>query len=104
MTSSYLDLAPLYGSSQAEQDLVRTFKDGKLKPDCFSEKRLLGFPPGVACILIMFNRFHNYVAEQLAVINEHGRFSIRPGLENDENAIKRRENDLFQAARLSVSP
>lgn len=66
MTSSYLDLAPLYGSFQSEQDLVRTFKDGKLKPDCFSEKRILGFPPGVGVMLIMFNRFHNYIVTQLA--------------------------------------
>jgi hypothetical protein len=57
-TSSYLDLAPLYGSNQEEQDLMRTFKDGKIKPDCFSEKRILGFPPGVGVLLIFFNRFH----------------------------------------------
>ncbi len=45
-TSSYLDLSPLYGDTQADQDCMRTFKDGKLKPDCFSEQRMLGFPPG----------------------------------------------------------
>jgi hypothetical protein len=67
MTSSYLDLAPLYGSNQAEQDTVRTFKDGQLKPDCFSEKRILGFPPGVGVLVIMFNRFHNYVVTQIAL-------------------------------------
>ena len=74
-TTSYLDLGPLYGSNQEEQDLVRTFEDGLLKPDCFSEKRLLGFPPGVSCLVIMFNRFHNYAARQLAAINENGKFS-----------------------------
>src|SRR5467141_1239413 len=68
LTSSYLDLAPLYGSNQQEQDAVRTFKDGKLKADCFSEKRMLGFPPGVGVLLIMFNRFHNYVVQNLALI------------------------------------
>ncbi|RDW75784.1 hypothetical protein BP5796_06605 [Coleophoma crateriformis] len=102
-TSSYLDLSPLYGSSQEDVDNMRTFKDGKLKPDCFSEKRLLGFPPGVGCILIMFNRFHNYVAEQLAVINEAGRFSTpRDGLKEDklDAAWLKRDNDLFQTARL----
>src|SRR5579862_8990076 len=57
LTSSYLDLSPLYGSSQEEQDTIRTFKDGKIKPDCFSEKRLLGFPPGVGCILIVSNAY-----------------------------------------------
>ena len=45
-TSSYLDLSTLYGDTQEDQDQIRTFKDGKLKPDCFSEQRLLGFPPG----------------------------------------------------------
>jgi hypothetical protein len=45
MTSSYLDLSPFYGSNQEEQNTVRSFKDGKLKPDFFSEKRILGFPP-----------------------------------------------------------
>jgi linoleate 8R-lipoxygenase/9,12-octadecadienoate 8-hydroperoxide 8R-isomerase len=50
-----------------EQDAVRTFKDGKLKPDAFSEKRILGFPPGVSVFVIMFNRFHNYVVAQLAL-------------------------------------
>jgi hypothetical protein len=66
MTSSYLDLAPLYGSWWEEQKSMRTSYDGKIKPDCFSEKRLLGFPPGVGAILIMFNRYHNYIVTNLA--------------------------------------
>lgn len=28
----------------------------------------------IGVLLIMLNRFHNYVVEQLAVINENGRF------------------------------
>src|SRR5271154_6506436 len=44
-TSSYLDLSPLYGDTQADQDQIRTFKDGKLKPDCFAQHRLFTFPP-----------------------------------------------------------
>ena len=44
-TYSYLDLAPLYGSNWEEQKLMRTFEKGALKPYCFGEKRLLGFPP-----------------------------------------------------------
>lgn len=51
MTSSYLDLSPLYGNNQGEQNTMRTFEDGKIKPDCFSNKRVLGFPPGVGEIL-----------------------------------------------------
>ncbi|KAJ6189260.1 hypothetical protein N7519_004168 [Penicillium mononematosum] len=98
LTSSYLDLSPLYGNNQKEQDTVRTFKDGKLKPDCFSTKRVLGFPPGVGVILIMFNRFHNSVVTQLAAINEGGRFT-KPDESNAE-AYATWDNDLFQTARL----
>src|SRR5580700_11114991 len=76
MASSYLDLSPLYGSSQAEQNLVRTFQNGTIKPDSYSDKRLEVFPPGVAALMICFNRFHNYVAQQLALVNEGGRFVI----------------------------
>jgi linoleate 8R-lipoxygenase/9,12-octadecadienoate 8-hydroperoxide 8R-isomerase len=56
----------LYGSTQEEQNLMRTFQDGMIKPDCFSEKRILGFPPGVGVFLIMYNRFHNFVVTNLA--------------------------------------
>ncbi|KAL2052222.1 hypothetical protein ABVK25_007381 [Lepraria finkii] len=102
-TSSYLDLSTLYGDTQEDQDQIRTFKDGKLKPDCFSEERLLGFPPGCGVMLIMMNRFHNYVVEQLAVINENGRFT-KPseGLthEKAEKSWVKYDNDLFQTGRL----
>ncbi|KAJ5720751.1 Psi-producing oxygenase A [Penicillium malachiteum] len=97
-TSSYLDLGPLYGNNQDEQNAVRTFKDGKLKPDVFSTKRVLGFPPGVGVLLIMFNRFHNHVVENLAAINENGRFT-KPA-ESNEKAYATWENDLFQTGRL----
>ncbi|KAJ5777550.1 Psi-producing oxygenase A [Penicillium odoratum] len=98
LTSSYLDLGPLYGNNQDEQNAVRTFKDGKLKPDSFSAKRILGFPPGVGVLLIMFNRFHNHVAENLALINEGGRFT-KPDASNKQ-AYATWDNDLFQTARL----
>lgn len=125
MTSSYLDLSPLYGSNQDEQNLVRTFKDGQLKPDCFSEDRLGAFPPGVAALLLCFNRFHNYAVGQLATINEGGKFSVpdrksitkrirltMPGSSDDqiqaavetayEAAVVKHDNDLFQTGRLYV--
>ncbi|KAF2016877.1 heme peroxidase [Aaosphaeria arxii CBS 175.79] len=109
LTSSYLDLSPLYGSNQEEQDAVRTKVDGKLKPDCFSEARLLFFPPGVGVLLIMFNRFHNYVVENLATINEGNRFP-KPSPPADSSneaanqaykaALAKYDNDLFQTGRL----
>ena len=82
---------------------MRTFRDGKIKPDCFSEKRLLGFPPGVGVIVIMFNRFHNYVVGQLALINESKRFNKpKEGLPEAEKkeADQKYDNDLFQTGRL----
>lgn len=99
-TSSYLDLAPLYGSSLADQEKIRTFKGGLLKPDTFHEKRLLAQPPGVNVVLVLYSRFHNYVAETLAKINEGGRFSLPANA--DDKAILKQDNDLFQTARLIV--
>lgn len=102
-TSSYLDLSPLYGDNQEDQNWIRTFKDGKLKADCFSESRMLGFPPGCGILLIMFNRFHNFVVEELAKINENGRFNKpHPSLPPDmaKEAWEKYDNDLFQTGRL----
>merc|ERR1711939_999313 len=82
---------------------MRTFKDGKIKPDCFSETRLLTFPPGVGALLIMFNRYHNWIVEQLAMINESGRFTENPRqVEVDRygEKINKRDDDLFQTGRL----
>ncbi|EXJ63935.1 hypothetical protein A1O7_00270 [Cladophialophora yegresii CBS 114405] len=102
-TSSYLDLAPLYGSSIEDQHAVRTMREGKLKPDCFSDVRILGFPPGVGALLIMFSRFHNHVAENLARIDEGGRFSNilhPPDRAKPADAEKLHDEALFQTARL----
>ncbi|MCJ1470995.1 hypothetical protein MMC07_009643 [Pseudocyphellaria aurata] len=103
-TSSYLDLAFLYGHNQEQQNSIRTFKNGTLKPDSFTEPRLLGQPPGVCALAIAFNRFHNYVVGELAKINENGRFSLPAGLKPTdkgyESAELKRDNDLFQTGRL----
>ncbi|RFU82151.1 fatty acid oxygenase [Trichoderma arundinaceum] len=102
--SSYLDLSPLYGNNMEEQSRVRTFKDGLLKKDTFSESRLLGQPPGVCALMVTFNRFHNYVVQELAIINERGRFSPPAGITEDDpeytKAQLKRDNDLFQTGRL----
>jgi len=59
-TSSYLDLAPLYGNSQQAQDKIR-IRDGRglLYPDTFAEDRMFLLPPAVLVILVLFNRNHN---------------------------------------------
>ena len=78
-------------------------RDGKLKPDCFSDARILGFPPGVGVLLIFFNRFHNHIAENLALIDENGRFSriLNPqGKPKPSNAQGLYDEALFQTARL----
>ncbi|TFB06849.1 Linoleate 10R-lipoxygenase [Trichoderma ghanense] len=105
-SSSYLDLSPLYGHSQEAQNSVRTFKDGMLKPDTFADKRLLGMPPGVCTLLVMFNRVHNHVAAELAAINEANRFAKpSPSLQGDAAAAawKKHDEELFQTARLVTS-
>ena len=116
-TSSYLDLAPLYGSSLEDQKKVRTMSKGLLKPDTFHEARLIGQPPvcslaaylcdrtdrcaqGINVMLVMYNRFHNYVADVLLKINEGGRFTLPPN--SGDKGIEKQDNDLFQTARLLV--
>ena len=47
----------------------------------------------------MFNRFHNYVVEQLASINETGRFT-KPKESAPKAAWVKYDNDLFQTGRL----
>ncbi|TVY84743.1 Psi-producing oxygenase A [Lachnellula suecica] len=105
-TSSYLDLAPLYGSSMEDQVAIRTMSEGLLKPDTFHEIRLLGQPPGVNVILVLYSRFHNYVADMLLKINEGGRFSLQPFDKDDPKekaaAFAKQDHDLFNTARLVV--
>jgi len=102
-TSSYLDLSILYGDTQEDQNMMRTFRDGKIKPDCFAEERLLAFPPSCGAMLIMLNRFHNYVVDNLAAINEGGRFN-KPAMHLQGDALDaawvKYDNDLFQTGRL----
>ncbi|KAJ5439701.1 Linoleate 10R-lipoxygenase [Penicillium daleae] len=102
-TSSYLDLSILYGDVKEQQDLIRSHQGGKLKPDCFSEGRLQALPAACGVLLVMLNRFHNHVVEQLAEINENGRFTKpRDGLPEEEakKAWAKYDEDLFQTGRL----
>ncbi|KAI8944722.1 heme peroxidase [Xylaria longipes] len=104
--SSYLDLAPLYGSSLRDQLEIRTMKEGKLKPDTFHEKRLLGQPAGVNVMLVLYNRMHNYVVDILLKINENGRFTLACSAdaspEDRAKAVAKQDHDLFNTARLIV--
>ncbi|KAF8587829.1 linoleate diol synthase [Ramaria rubella] len=98
-TSSYLDLSPLYGTNQKEQDLVRK-KDGrgKLHNDVFSENRVLLLPPSAAALLVVFNRNHQYIATQLLEVNERGTFTDPDIL--DEQKARAQDDEIFNTARL----
>ncbi|CAI2176174.1 903_t:CDS:2 [Funneliformis geosporum] len=97
-SSSYLDLSPLYGRNLDEQMRVRQGRLGLLKPDTFSDLRIILQPPGVCCLLVLFSRNHNYIAKRLLQINENGRFSVKDP--NDPEELKIQDENLFQTARL----
>ncbi|KAL1646948.1 hypothetical protein SLS58_003085 [Diplodia intermedia] len=110
--SSYADLGPLYGHNKKQQDKVRLKENGKLKNDTFAEWRLVSQPPGVCALMVAFNRFHNYVVEELARINEGGRFnhyvpdptkSDAEQKDHKQKAEEKRDEDLFQTGRLITS-
>ena len=60
-----LDLSPLYGRDKTARSSTRRFRDGLLKTDCFASPRAALLPPGVGVLLVLFNRYHNYVATRL---------------------------------------
>eukprot|EP01117_Protostelium_nocturnum_P004682 TRINITY_DN1696_c0_g1_i1.p1 TRINITY_DN1696_c0_g1~~TRINITY_DN1696_c0_g1_i1.p1 ORF type:complete len:1384 (+),score=481.56 TRINITY_DN1696_c0_g1_i1:436-4587(+) len=96
-TSSYLDLAPLYGNNEKQQALVRLGRDGLLKPDTFADQRILMMLPGVCAVVVLFNRNHNRIAEKLKSINEEGRFTVNPNVHGQSEAEV--DQKIFQTAR-----
>ncbi|CAE6439322.1 unnamed protein product [Rhizoctonia solani] len=99
LTSSYLDLSPLYGSNQEEQDAVRIKNGyGRLHPDTFSEGRIVFLPPAAAALLVVWNRNHNHIADKLLENNEQGRWMKTPP--DDVSRRMAQDEELFQTARL----
>ncbi|GJE92324.1 linoleate 10R-lipoxygenase domain-containing protein [Phanerochaete sordida] len=97
--SSYLDLSPLYGSSEAQVDSVRRMDGtGRLKEDVFADGRLLFMPPSACALLILLCRNHNYIADKLLSINERGTFRAPEQL--DAAARSAQDAELFARARL----
>ncbi|KAI0265719.1 heme peroxidase [Gloeopeniophorella convolvens] len=97
--SSYLDLSPLYGSSDAEVASVRRADGtGRIWNDVFADKRLIYMPPSVCALLVLLSRNHNYIAEKILSINEWGKFQSPPP--TDESARKSQDEEIFQRARL----
>ncbi|KZT00985.1 heme peroxidase [Laetiporus sulphureus 93-53] len=99
-TSSYLDLSPVYGTNQIEQDLVRDKAQGRglLYPDTFSEDRLQFLPPAASALLVIFSRNHNYIADMLLKINEKKKWRDPATLSEAERA--KQDEEIFQTARL----
>lgn len=96
-TSSYVDLAPLYGNNQEQQDSVRTKVMGKIYPDALASPRIFMMPPGVVTIALLFSRHHNYLAERLFQVNECGKYKVWGEL--DSAGQQWQDEDLFQLAR-----
>ncbi|KAG5648767.1 hypothetical protein DXG03_000115 [Asterophora parasitica] len=98
--SSYLDLSPLYGDSQAAQDKVRNKAEGRglLYPDTFAEERLLFLPPATSVLLVLFSRNHNYIAEKILKVNERKLWSDPPPADADKRALQ--DEQIFQTAKL----
>ncbi len=61
------------GSNADMQDIIRDNKDensntafqGRLLPDVYADARLIFQPPAVGAIIMLFNRNHNWIAENL---------------------------------------
>jgi len=104
-TSSYVDLAPLYGNNEETLNQIRV-RDGRglLLPDAFAEDRLLLLPPAVCTLLVLFSRNHNYIANKLLEINERGTYKNPDTIRLDDplrvKQIAEQEEDIFQTARL----
>ncbi|KAF8473705.1 linoleate diol synthase [Russula ochroleuca] len=104
-TSSYVDLAPLYGNNVEKLSKIRV-GDGRglLHPDTFAEDRLLLLPPAVCVLLVLFNRNHNYIANKLLEINERGTWTnpddIPVGDPQRSMKIHDQDEEIFQTARL----
>jgi len=72
---------------------------GHIWPDTFADHRLLRMAPSTPALLIVFCRYHNYVADRLLQINERGTFNADLTQLTDEQK-EAQDEDLFQITRL----
>ncbi|PSR83722.1 heme peroxidase [Coniella lustricola] len=68
-------------------DNTKVKSSSYLDLDTFTESRLLGQPPGVCALIIAFNRFHNFIPGEIAIINQNGRFDMPNGMSPDDAHI-----------------
>ncbi|KAF7967111.1 hypothetical protein HWV62_35879 [Athelia sp. TMB] len=101
-TSSYFDLSPLYGDDVAEQESVRNRTGrGMLAPDCFVDHRMLFLPPAAAALLVVFNRNHNWIAQELLAKEGKDRKWVDPSeLIDDTTRRNKQDDEIFEIARL----
>lgn len=97
-TSSYIDLAIVYGNSGKEESQIRSFENGRLKPDTISEARLFMMPPAITTLLTLLNRNHNFIAENIFKENEKGTY--KPWEELDNDAKKKQDEEIFHISKL----
>jgi hypothetical protein len=88
----------LYGYNTDNQKSVRQMKNGLLNNDQWFDKRLVIQPAGVAGLMVVFSRNHNFIAKKLLEINENDRFSYGPG--KRLATVEEQDEQLFQTARL----
>ncbi|KZV98733.1 heme peroxidase [Exidia glandulosa HHB12029] len=100
-TSSYLDLSPLYGHNEEQQNNVR-IKDGRglMKEDTFADERLLMMPEATGALLVLFCRNHNYIARHILLINERQKFRQPEELASNQRAMEEQDDEIFNKARL----
>lgn len=95
--SSYLDLSPIYGNNQAEQDKIRTHVQGEIFPDVLSSNRLFLMSPGAVALGLLFSRNHNWIAKKLVEVNQNGQFKPWNSLNDKEKRLQ--DHAIFNLAR-----
>lgn len=95
--SSYLDLSPIYGNNQAEQDKIRTHVQGEIYPDVLSSNRLFLMSPGAVALGLVFSRNHNWIAKKLVEVNQNGQFKPWNQLNDKEKRVQ--DHAIFNLAR-----
>ncbi|KAF8265064.1 heme peroxidase [Lactarius quietus] len=104
-TSSYVDLAPLYGNNEERLNKIRV-RDGRglMLPDTFAEDRLLLLPPAVSALLVFPELSCSVYRHKLLEINKRQTYKKPEDIPFDDSErakkIYDQDEDIFQTARL----
>ncbi|TFK61374.1 heme peroxidase [Pluteus cervinus] len=107
LASNTLDLLPLYGFTDEDSRKIRPNSNddsggcGFLIPDAFFEvgDRLAFLPPATSALLILFNRYHNYIAGKLLEINEQGKWVDPTRIRGNTAALVKQDDEIFKLAQ-----